>query len=133
MPRDTKNWMWAEAIALVERAEGLHRQFFHVAYSPARRPSWQPPLDMFETDRDVSIVIALPGVPANQLEVSTDGGVLIVAGNRPLPADARCADIHRLEIPYGRFERRIELPPGRFEFERQEMTHGCLLLRLRKA
>lgn len=131
MPRD-KNWMWAEAIALVERAEGLHRQFFHVTYAPARRPSWQPPLDMFETERDVSIVIALPGVPANQLEVHTDGGVLVVAGNRPLPPDARSADIHRLEIPYGRFERRIELPPGRFEFEHQELAHGCLLLQLRK-
>ena len=40
--------------------------------------------------------------------------------------------IHRLELPYGRFERRIELPPGRFDVVRRELVDGCLTLGLRK-
>jgi HSP20 family protein len=133
MRRDPKTWMWAEAIALLERAEGLHRQFFHLALSPARRPTWQPPIDMFETEHGLSIVAALPGVPPTEIEISADGGDIVIAGNRPLPGAMRGAEIQRLELPHGRFERRIELPPGHFEFDRQELVNGCLTLYLRKA
>jgi hypothetical protein len=43
---------------------------------------------------------------------------------------ARQARIVRLEIPYGRIERRIELPPGRYELLGQECLDGCLRIRL---
>jgi HSP20 family molecular chaperone IbpA len=38
--------------------------------------------------------------------------------------------VRRLEIPYGRFERRIPLPPGQLEISAHEFTNGCLVLRL---
>lgn len=132
MSRDSRTWMWAEAVELMERAERLHRQFFRFVVSEARHPAWEPPVDIFETERDLKILVALPGVHPSQLQVGLDSGMVIVAGSRPMPAESRGASIHRLEIPQGRFERRIELPPGRFEFERQELSHGCLLLSLRK-
>ncbi len=132
MARDTRTWMWAEAVALIERAERMHRQFFGLLQSPAQCPVWQPPVDVFETPHYLSILIALPGVAPAQVKVSIDAGILTVAGERPMPVESRGATIHRLEIPHGRFERRIELPPGRFEFERQELANGCLLLNLRK-
>ena len=59
-------------------------------------------------------------------------GVLIVSGERPMPGRAQGTVIHRLEIPYGRFERRIELPPGRFDVVQRELIDGCLTLGLRK-
>lgn len=124
--------MWAEACELVERAERLHRQFFLLSTSPAQRPAWQPPLDMFENDNELYVLLALPGVPPDQIQIAMRAGMLVVAGDRPLPVETRGAAIHRLEIPHGRFERRIELPPGQYELERQELAHGCLLLRLRK-
>lgn len=131
--RDPKIWMWAEACELLERAERLHRQFFQLGISPERRIMWEPPMDIFETERELWIQVALPGVSPAQVSVVVDGGTLIVAGDRPIPVETtRRAVIHRLEIPHGRFERRIELPPGRFEFEQQELIDGCLLLRLRK-
>jgi len=40
--------------------------------------------------------------------------------------------VHRLEIPHGRFERRVALPPGSYEVERKELVNGCLLLGLKK-
>jgi hypothetical protein len=57
---------------------------------------------------------------------------LVISGVRPPPEFPRSGVLHRLEIPYGRFERRVELPPGHFELERQEVSHGCLVLGLRK-
>jgi HSP20 family molecular chaperone IbpA len=124
--------MWAEAIALVERAERLHRHFFQLIESEAEGPAWQPPVDIFETQKSLSVLIALPGVVPAHIQIAIHTGMLTVAGERRMPAEFRAADIHRLEIPYGRFERRIELPPGRFELDRQELTDGCLLLNLRK-
>jgi HSP20 family molecular chaperone IbpA len=124
--------MWAEACELLERAERMRRQFFQFGVSPARRPAWEPPVDIFETEQDLSIVVALPGVMPGHLEVGIQGNTLIVAGERRLPMAAHGAAIHQLEIPHGRFERRIELPPGRFEPVQQDLVYGCLLLVLRK-
>jgi HSP20 family protein len=124
--------MWAEACELLERAERLHRQFFQPRAGEGRRPCWEPPVDILETDAELCILVALPGVGADQLEVVVDGATLAVVGERPMPGRARPGIIRRLEIPYGHFERRIELPPGRFEIARRELADGCLVLGLRK-
>ena len=49
---------------------------------------------------------------------------------RPAPIDGDTRAIRRLEIPYGRFERRIELPPGLYELEAHEYVDGCLCIAL---
>lgn len=109
----------------------MHRQCFRLNPAHARGPVWEPPVDMFETEHELSMIVALPGVPPDSVLVVIDGGALVVAGARPLPAPARAA-VRRLEIPYGRFERRIDLPPGLFEIVQRELANGCLLLGLRK-
>ena len=60
-PRDPRAWMWAEACDFLERAERLQRQFFQLEWSEGRRPAWQPPVDLFETERELQILVALPG------------------------------------------------------------------------
>jgi HSP20 family protein len=130
--RDPRIWMWAEACELLEEAERLHRQFFVPARSPTTGPTWEPPADVLETEQELSIQVALPGVGPDQLKVVIDGGTLTVTGVRPMPGQSRNTVIRRLEIPYGRFERHIELPSGRFEIGRRELADGCLLLTLRK-
>jgi HSP20 family molecular chaperone IbpA len=101
--------MWDEALAMIERAEHLHRRFFEPGFSPLQAALWEPPVDIFETDRELWIVVALPGTKPDDLDVSIDADILRVAGQRRLPAAARAAVIHRLEIPHGRFERDIRL------------------------
>lgn|SRR3546814_666713 len=131
-PRNSGVWMWDEACEMLDRAERLHRQFFVPVPGRARRPAWEPPLDILETEDALWIIAALPGVTLEHVEVSVDSGVLIVTGERRLPATLRNAAIHRLEIPHGRFERRIVLPTGRYEADRRELVDGCLVLSLRK-
>lgn len=128
--RDPRRWMWAEACEVLEQAERLHRQFFEVR--PGPRPGWQPPVDVLETERDVTVIAALPGVPPDRVEVRFEQGVLVIAGHRPLPAEARGGAIHRLEVPHGYFQRMVDLPPGRYQVEREELRDGCLVLRLGK-
>jgi HSP20 family molecular chaperone IbpA len=124
--------MWAHACDLMEQAERMHQQFFRLATSARTQVSWEPPADVFEGEHEVVIVVAMPGVAAEHVEVTSEPGILVVRAERPLPfADLRLA-VRRLEIPYGCFERRIPLPPARLEAVSRELTHGCLIVRLRK-
>jgi HSP20 family protein len=130
--RDTEIWMWSEACEMLARAERMHRQFFQLQRS-RRAPAWEPPVDVFETDREVLVLVALPGVSPERVEAAIDGGDLIILGNRTIPAELRNAVIHRLELPQGQFERRVPLPPGRYDQVRRSAVDGCLLITLRKA
>ena len=119
--------MWADACAAMERADRLRRQFFHHGSS-----RWEAPVDLFETDDALTILIALPGVELDNISVTLNAGTLTVTGERPLPPELRNARILRMEIPYGRFERRIELPPVPFQISGRHLANGCLMLRLEK-
>jgi HSP20 family molecular chaperone IbpA len=49
------------------------------------------------------------------------------------PAELRNAIIHRLELPQGRFERRVPLPAGRYTAVRRSASDGYLLIVLEKS
>ena len=129
---DPRNWMWTEACAMLDRADRLQRQFFQPDLPSSRAPNWQPPVDIIETDKEVWIIAALPGVEAKDLEVAVDGAAVLIGGVRHRPAIAGGAAIQRLEIPYGRFERRMPLASARMQLGRSELTSGCLILNLKK-
>ncbi len=122
--------MWSQAVAMIERAEGLHRQFFRP--TEARPPAWEPPVDILEAEREVLILVALPGVDPREVEAVIDNNELLIAGERRYPPALQNAAIHRLELPQGRFARRIRLPAGQYEGAAVSELHGCLLITLRK-
>lgn len=128
----SRDWMWSEACEMISRAERLHREFFRPTGGVARLPAWEPPVDMIETEREVLVLVALPGVDPNQAEAVVDGNDLVVAGTRVLPPELRTAVIHRLELPQGRFERRVRLPAGRYSAVRRSTGDGCLVITLQK-
>jgi HSP20 family molecular chaperone IbpA len=130
--RDTEIWMWSEACEMLARAERMQRQFFQLQRS-RRAPAWEPPVDVLETEREVLVLVALPGVNTDGVEAAIDGGELVILGNRALPPELRNAVIHRLELPQGHFERRVALPPGRYDQVRRSAVDGCLLISLHKA
>ena len=125
-------WMWSEACDVLARAERMHREFFRPVRAN-RLPAWEPPVDVLETEHDVQVFVALPGVDPERVEAAIDGADLVVAGSRVLPGALRTAVIHRMELPQGRFERRVPLPAGRYASIRPTVSHGCLLSTLEKA
>lgn len=129
--RDPRSWMWAEALELLQDAERLQRRFFQVGALHGA-PCWEPPVDLYENANALTLLVALPGVEPQQLEVVLAPGLIIVRGERSLHGNSRRAAIHRLEIPYGRFERRVALPPGQFELVDRRLEHGCLVLELHR-
>ena len=72
------------------------------------------------------------GVAPEHVKVRLDSGLLIVTALRQRPLQESATAVHRLEIPYGRFERRIALPAGHYELLEHACMNGCLFLRLEK-
>ena len=129
-PRD---WMWSQALQMLARAEHLHREFFRPVRSMSRLPAWEPPVDILETELEVLVLVALPGVRPDRVEAVIDGNDIVISGIRVLPDELRTAVIHRLELPQGRFERRVRLPAGRYGAVRRSAADGCLLVSLKKS
>lgn len=127
--RDLSTWMWGDALSMLEQAERLHRQFCRTSV-PAPR-CWEPPVDVVETADSVIVHVALPGVAADGIVVGFDPDGITVSGVRRFPA-SRAARIHRVEIPYGRFERRIPLPLHALEPTKPTLAEGCLVITLNK-
>ncbi|MGB0087179.1 MAG: Hsp20/alpha crystallin family protein [Rhodomicrobiaceae bacterium] len=130
--RDTDRWMWSEACEVLMRAERLHRQLFQPQGATHQAPAWEPPADVFETDSQVVIYVALPGVSQDNVDLAIDGGDLIISGARMMPAELQSAAVHRLELPQGRFRRRIPLPRGSYDQIAKKAVDGCLYITLRK-
>lgn len=125
-------WLWEQAFAVIEPMDPLQRKFSRRGERLSRRGAWAPPVDIFETHSELRIEVALPGVELDDVEVLLDGDVLILRGARRLPERYRRARVHRLEIPYGAFERRIRLPEGRYTLVENDLAWGTLVLTLRK-
>ncbi len=118
---------------MLARAERLHRDFFRPAGMQARLPAWEPPVDILETEHEVLALVALPGVDPDNAQAAIEDGDLVIAGTRVLPVELHTATIHRLELPQGRFYRRVRLPAGRYSGVRRRVVAGCLVISLQKA
>ncbi|WP_243303593.1 Hsp20/alpha crystallin family protein [Geothrix oryzisoli] len=125
--------MWTRALEVLNEAERLQKQFFHVGRSASRPPGWEPPVDIFESDGALHIVVALPGLSVDRLKVLWEDADLVISGDLPVPWEDRTGAIHRVEIPHGHFERRIEGLPAGLQVVRNELCGGCLFLAFRKA
>ncbi len=124
------DWMWERARALLERTGQSSRRF--VEPSSARRAAWEPPVDVFETPHDFWVLVAVPGVDPSRIRVVLEGTRLHILGDRPQPKALQSALVHRLEIPYGRFERRMSLPDGRYELGSTRSSQGCVVIQITK-
>jgi HSP20 family molecular chaperone IbpA len=125
--------MWSEACEMLARAERMHRELFRPSAPQARSPAWEPPVDILETESEVMVLVALPGVDPDDAQALIENGDLVIAGTRVMPVQLRTATIHRLELPQGRFYRRLRLPAGRYAGVHRAAAAGCLIVTLQKA
>ena len=71
--------------------------------------TWMPMADIVETEDALFVTVELPGVAKDQLTVSTNGGDLILEGEKGKPAADLPARFLVAERAYGRFRRVIHL------------------------
>ncbi len=132
--------VWRRAQDLLQQAERIHRNFLEVAAGAryrathGRTPSWEPPVNVVETEESLWVISALPGVTADRMEVKIEGFELVISGNRPLPKCCDDGELKIWEIPLGRFERRLRLGRGdvRVAVGKTTLQDGLLIIELRK-
>ncbi len=71
---------------------------------------WVPAVDIVEEQERFVLRADVPGVDPADIDVSTDNGVLTVAGERQVQSRTEDAGVQRVERVNGRFSRRFSLP-----------------------
>jgi len=71
---------------------------------------FHPGMDIKETDTEVKVMVDLPGMEKDAIEVSVEDGVLAVKGERKGEKRTEENGYVHYERSFGRFERRIRLP-----------------------
>lgn len=128
------------AHALLRQAERIQRNFVQIAVtsqyrvSHGRASSWEPPVNIVETDEILWVIVAIPGVKTDGIQVRLQENYLAISGERPLPACCTDGELKVWEIPLGRFERVI----GPFtkgislELKKTTLQDGLLVVELGK-
>lgn len=131
------NWDWTSAFDELDRmrremerlAEGLTRGFFREPFAGVF-----PLMNVTEDNDNYYVRAELPGINANDLDISVTGDTLSISGERKLPAEDEKAQYHRKEREAGKFGRMITLPTqvdtGKVE---AHCSDGILRLTLPKA
>ena len=73
-------------------------------------PVWAPALDISERKDAYLVTVELPGVEADDLEITLEDGLLTIQGERHFAHDSSEQQFHRVERRYGAFRRSITLP-----------------------
>jgi HSP20 family protein len=89
-------------------ALGLHGQRQDAAIG--RTPAWMPPLDISERKDAYLITVELPGVELDDVQITMEGNLLTIQGERVFAHDSSEQQFHRIERRYGAFRRSISLP-----------------------
>jgi HSP20 family protein len=74
------------------------------------RGTWAPFLDIYEEGDGFRISVDLPGLTADDVEVTLDQNLLTIRGERKTKNELKEENFHRIERRYGSFERTISLP-----------------------
>ncbi|MBN2464247.1 Hsp20/alpha crystallin family protein [candidate division WOR-3 bacterium] len=86
----------------------LFERFFGVQESNA---VWEPPVDLFVTERKVYLMAEVPGVPASEIHVRVGTRAVHILGTKRAPEKVRRGvTFYESQIPYGAFEKRVSLP-----------------------
>ncbi len=126
-------WMWTQACELLDRADRMQREFVRYVGPGADAAVWEPPVDIQETPQGLQFVFALPGVNPEHIDISLEPNALIVRAIRPARLGSSDSVVRRMEIPHGRFVRRIALAGARFRLGDTRYLNGCLEVRLVRA
>jgi HSP20 family protein len=94
--------------------------------------TWRPEMDVFELRDEYLLSLSLPGVRAEDVEVTVTGGTLLISGERRLAVQDG-AVAHLIESSAGRFKRPVRLPPNA-DIERisSELVDGQLKIHVPK-
>jgi len=73
---------------------------------------WAPKVDVSETTDAVIVKAEIPGMEAQDIQVTLQENVLSITGDKKLEKEEKDARYHRVERTHGAFARTVRLPAG---------------------
>jgi HSP20 family protein len=123
---------YQEAMTLREAVNRLFEESF--VPTTARNGGFVPALDLSETPEAYFIELAVPGMKAEDINVTIENGVLTLAGEMRQEEETKERNFHRVERRYGRFSRSVTLPTTvRGDAIEAKLENGVLHLSIPKA
>ena len=110
-------------------------QMFNEISSFNRTPqiSWQPAIELQNTDENVVLRAEIPGIEAKDLDVRVTREAVAISGEHLYEQKTQEKNFFRSEFRYGKFGRVIPLPvPVQNDQVKAEFTNGILTLTLPK-
>ena len=100
---------------------------------PLLEGGYYPPLELTDTDESVMVKAELPGLKAEDIELSVEGSVLTMSGEKKESSEKTNGNYHHSERRYGSFRRVVTLPSEvNTEQVTTEFDNGVLTITLPK-
>lgn len=114
--------------------EQLMEQLAGVANQQEHLKDFSPALDLHETKKGFEVVLELPGMNENDIDISVSRDMLTISGEKKSEKEERSKGAYRLERSFGSFSRSITLPRNAVDTNniKAEYTNGVLTLVLPK-
>jgi HSP20 family protein len=102
--------------------------------APLGSGSWAPLADVYETPRAFFVLLELPGLDREDVDIVAQGSILTVRGERHAAASMRPESFYRMERSYGTFSRAFRFAEP-IDGDRVEasLRNGVLQIELPKA
>lgn len=72
--------------------------------------AWTPALEMYEKGDKYIVRAELPGMEKDDIDISVEGNVLTITGEKKAESEVKDEDYYRCEFNYGKFVRSVNLP-----------------------
>jgi HSP20 family protein len=103
--------LWGDQLPDIRLLDDRFDRLIERAFGRDRQAPWMPAMDVYETDEKVVVTVELPGITAEDVEVSVEDSTLTVSGKREFASEVTEESYHRIERRYGSFSRAVTLPP----------------------
>ncbi len=122
----------------IERLRDEMNRVFNTTFGRLPMVEWHetgyPPVDVYATPEELFLVAEVPGLAAENIEITTTKDSVTIAGEFSLPKLPEQAEALRQERTYGKFTRSFRLPmPVDADQAEADIKDGLLIVRIPKA
>jgi HSP20 family protein len=124
--------MFSDMFSMLGPTEEFYRPFAPGA--SAQQRGWVPAVEISETDDEYCIRAEVPGIQPENVDVEVAGNAVTISGRTQQEQEQQQGRLHRSELRYGQFMRRLVLPNDvQSEQASASFRNGILELHLPKA
>ena len=130
-------WEGKNLYYLIEKINQLFEEIFSAGRVSSRQmpaSEFAPPMDIYETEREVVVTAEVPGLRQEDINISIKDNILSLDGERKFERNLKKEHYRRIERNYGPFRKTFALPPNIYKEKIEaKLIDGVLYIQLPKA